>query len=125
MVQATMPGYVAVVEPAGTVTVAGTAAALELLLDSASVVPRSPCDRERSHVAPGEVLLAIDGVPVGPDVDVDLLLTLEEVRDLDLTVADAAGAERTVTVRPEASLYTLLYEEWVERTGHEAPGVWH
>jgi tricorn protease len=80
----------------------------------ASVIPGSPCHKQRSRVEAGETLLAIDGTPVGPDVDLDRVLTLDEVRDLELTVADREGNERTVTVRPVSSVQGLLYDEWVE-----------
>ena len=81
-----------------------------------SVIPGSPCHRERSRVKPGEILLAIDGRAVGPDVDVDRLLTMDDERDLELLVADGEGNERQVTVRPTRSVRGLLYDEWVEQT---------
>jgi tricorn protease len=81
-----------------------------------SVIPGSPCDRERSRIETGERLLAIDGEAIGPDTDLDARLTLDELRDLELTVADREGVERAVTVRPVISLRGLLYDEWVEAT---------
>jgi tricorn protease len=79
-----------------------------------SVIPGSPCHEARARVDAGEVLLAIDGQKVGPDVDLDALLTLDQLRDLELTVADGEGNERTVSVRPTPSVAGLLYDEWVE-----------
>lgn len=81
-----------------------------------SVIPRSPCDRSRSLVKAGETLLKIDGTPVGPNVDLEKLLTREELDDITLRVRSAAGEERDVTVRPASSVAGLLYEEWIEKT---------
>ncbi len=81
-----------------------------------SVIPGSPAARARSLVEPGETLKAIDGVAVGADVDVDAILTMDRVRDLELTVVNKAGEERSVKLRPVASVAGLLYDEWVENT---------
>ncbi len=84
-----------------------------------SVIPGSPCDLARSHVATGERLLSIDGVNVGPDVDVERLLTMDAPRDVALKVRSAAGEDRDVSVRPAASVTELLYDEWVDKTRAE------
>ncbi len=81
-----------------------------------SVIPGSPCAQERSHVAAGETLLSIDGTAVGPDVDVERVLTMDAARDVTLRVKGANGEERDVTVRPTTSVAGLLYDEWVEKT---------
>jgi len=81
-----------------------------------SVIPGSPCHQERSRVLAGEVLLAIDGAPVSPQTDLDRILTLDEERELELSVADREGLERKVRVRPTRSVQGLLYDEWVENT---------
>lgn len=81
-----------------------------------SVIPQSPGHLARSRVEVGETLVAVDGTAVGPDVDLDRLLTLDEVRDVELTVADAEGTERAVTVRPVSSVRGLLYDEWIDET---------
>ncbi|MCK5941266.1 MAG: PDZ domain-containing protein, partial [Planctomycetes bacterium] len=78
-----------------------------------SVIPESPCDRARSKVRVGEILLAIDGNEIGPTTDVDALLTMDETRDVVLTVAGQGGSERQVTVRPTRSVAGLLYDEFV------------
>ena len=59
-----------------------------------SVIPGSPCSRSRSLVKAGESVLKIDGVDVGPDVDIEKLLTMEELTDVELVVRSAAGEER-------------------------------
>ncbi len=81
-----------------------------------SVIPGGPCSKARSLVVAGETLLAIDGVEVGPSIDLERLLTLEELRNVELTVKSSAGEERMVNVRPTASVAGLLYDEWVEKT---------
>ena len=84
-----------------------------------SVIPGSPCSQARSLVGVGETLLAIDGVEVGPTTDIEKLLTLDELRSMELTVKSAGGEERSVTVRPTFSVAGLLYDEWVEKTRAE------
>ncbi len=81
-----------------------------------SVIPGSPCARDRSLVKVGETLLQINGTPVGPEVDLEKLLTMEKPEDVTLRVRSAAGEERDVVVRPTTSVAGLLYEEWVEKT---------
>ena len=84
-----------------------------------SVIPGGPCSRARSLVVAGETLMAVDGVEVGPNVDLEKLLTLEQVREMELTVKSAGGKERMVKVRPTASVAGLLYDEWIEKTRAE------
>ena len=84
-----------------------------------SVIPGSPCARSRSLVKAGESLLKINGTAVGPDVDIEKLLTMKEIANVTLRVRSAAGEERDVTVRPTTSVAGLLYEEWTEKTRAE------
>jgi tricorn protease len=86
-----------------------------------SVIPGGPTALKRSLVSPGETVLSIDGVAIGPDVDVDRLMTLEEEREVVLSVVAAGteGASREVKVRPARSVAGLLYDEWVENNRRE------
>ncbi|MEZ6015279.1 MAG: S41 family peptidase [Planctomycetota bacterium] len=84
-----------------------------------SVIPGGPTSRARSLVTAGETVLSIDGAAVGPDVDLQRLLTLEEERDVVLEVSGAEGVTRQVTVRPVRSVADLLYDEWVEGNRQE------
>ncbi|QDV05914.1 hypothetical protein Poly30_14170 [Planctomycetes bacterium Poly30] len=84
-----------------------------------SVIPGSPCSLSRSLVLPGETLLAIDGAEVGPQTDLEKILTMEQLRELDLLVRSKSGEERTVSVRPTFSVAGLLYDEWIENTRAE------
>jgi tricorn protease len=79
-----------------------------------SVIPGSPCDLVRSKVHVGEALLAVDGVAITRDVDLDDLLTMDQTRDVELTIGGEDGSEHKVTVRPTRSVAGLLYEEFVE-----------
>ncbi|MFT5290972.1 MAG: tricorn protease [Planctomycetota bacterium] len=81
-----------------------------------SVIPGSPCDEDRALVEVGETLLAIDGVSLDPSVDIERLLTMEQVRDVELVVANPDGESRTFNVRPVTSVRGLLYDEFVENT---------
>ncbi|MFK7739287.1 MAG: S41 family peptidase [Planctomycetota bacterium] len=80
-----------------------------------SVIPNGPCAASRSRVEAGETVLAVDGTSITANVDLDTLLTMPEARDVELRVLGADGAERSVTVRPVASVAGLLYDEWVEQ----------
>lgn len=79
-----------------------------------SVIPGSPCAQARSRVEPGETLLAVDGRALDGSVELEQLLTMDQTRDVELTVRGADGTERKVTVRPVTSVAGLLYDEWVE-----------
>lgn len=79
-----------------------------------SVIPGSPASEKRSLVEVGETLLAIDGAEVGPEIDLEAIMTIDEIRDMKLTVRNAQGTERTVTLRPSRSVQGLLYPEWIE-----------
>ena len=78
-----------------------------------SVIPNGPCDRKRSKVEVGETLLAIDGTEITRTTDIDKLLTMDQARDVVLTVAGQGGSERNVTLRPTRSVAGLLYDEFV------------
>ncbi|MDF1838542.1 MAG: S41 family peptidase [Planctomycetota bacterium] len=79
-----------------------------------SVIPGSACHRARSQVLVGETLTHLDGTALDASVDLDRLLTMDQVRDVELTVLDAAGEARQVTVRPTSSVRGLLYDEFAE-----------
>ncbi|MCP5024509.1 MAG: hypothetical protein GY930_22430 [bacterium] len=80
-----------------------------------SVLPGSPCDLKRSRVLPGETLLQVNGVEVNNSVDLDLVLTMDKVRDVELTVLSKSGEARTVTVRPATSVRGLVYNEYTAK----------
>lgn len=69
------------------------------------VLPGGPADEAGSRIAVGEVVRRIDGVEVGPDMDLTQVLNGKFPRDVLVDVADAAGKERRVT------LPTIGYDE--------------
>jgi tricorn protease len=74
----------------------------------ASVVPHSPAALEK--IQPGEELRAVDGVAMGPHVNLDQLLDHKIDKRVVLNVNG-----KDVTVRPVASLAEQIYREWVEQ----------
>jgi tricorn protease len=80
------------------------------------VLPGGPADQKKSRLAAGDVIVRIDGTPVGPETDLATVLNGPLARDIHLHVRAADGKERGVTLRPIS--YTrareLLYEAWLE-----------
>ncbi len=76
-------------------------------LKIAEVIPHSPAALEK--IQPGEELLAVDGVKIGPHVNLDELL---EHKVDKRVVLDIGGKE--VAVRPVGSLADQIYRKWVE-----------
>jgi C-terminal processing protease CtpA/Prc len=73
----------------------------------AGVLPHSPADVANIHA--GDELRAVDGVPLGPHVNLDELLQHKVDKRV---VLDVSG--RQVTLRPVGSLSDLIYRQWVE-----------
>jgi Tol biopolymer transport system component len=71
------------------------------------VVPHSPA--ELAKIQPGDELQAVDGVAVGPRVNLNSLLEHKIDKRVEL---DVNGKE--VIVRPVASLRDQVYRKWVE-----------
>ncbi|HUB77951.1 MAG TPA: S41 family peptidase [Bryobacteraceae bacterium] len=71
------------------------------------VLPHSPA--ELAKIQPGEELRAVDGVAMGPRVNLDEQLQHKIDKRV---VLDISG--RQVTVQPVASLADLIYRKWVE-----------
>lgn len=79
------------------------------------VLPDGPADQAKSRLKAGEVVQKIDGVAVKPDMDLTEVLNGLPQRDVVLTVTDAEGKERAVTLRPTTYVGTrqLLYKAWL------------
>ena len=79
------------------------------------VIEGSPAWRERSKIAAGETLLAIEGKNVDPALEIADFLTLEPDQEIRVRVRGADGAERDVLIRPTSygAIRGLLYERWV------------
>ena len=67
-----------------------------------SVVEGSPASKEASRIAPGETVLAVDGVALGPKVNVWEQLRAKVGERVKFEVADTAGETREVILRPAA-----------------------
>jgi tricorn protease len=80
------------------------------------VISEGPADQKKSKLRAGEVILEIDGKKVDPAVDLTHYLNGLPNRDIRLMVADAAGKERGVTIRPIGFLEVrrLLYRAWLK-----------
>ena len=81
------------------------------------VIPDGPADRKKSRIAPGEVILTIDGASVDPSMDLTEVLNGPLARDIRLTVqAKDGGDTRPLTVRPITfgQAQSLLYDKWVK-----------
>jgi tricorn protease len=80
------------------------------------VIPGSPADHRATRIEPGEVVLAVDGTPVDPALDLTRVLNGPIERDVRLTVRSRDGKEREVTLRPILFPVAqgLLYEKWVK-----------
>jgi len=85
----------------------------------------SPLMRPGVDVRPGDRLLAVGGVPVGPKLLPAALLVQQAEAEVVLTVRRGDADPRQVTVRTLGGEMALHYREWVSanrRAVHEATG---
>ncbi len=80
------------------------------------VVPNGPADRKSVALNAGDIIVAIEGKPVDPSLDLAKLLTGPIARDVRLAVRAGEGKTRDVDIRPVpyAVIPGLLYEKWVK-----------
>lgn len=76
------------------------------------VIPQSPAELAKIKV--GDELRAVDGVPIGPHVNLDELLQhkVDKRVVLNLSGNDVSGHD--VIVRPVGSLAEQIYRKWIE-----------
>jgi tricorn protease len=74
----------------------------------------SPVNRPGVDVRPGDQVLAVNGVAVGPGVTPGALLVDLAEQEVQLTVRRGDGEPRTVTVRALADERPARYRDWVE-----------
>lgn len=79
------------------------------------VLPDGPADQKKSQLLPGEIVLSVNGTKVDATTDLTPVFTLPPGSELKLTVQDAAGKERPVTIRPTTfeATRTMLYKAWL------------
>ncbi|MBM3464742.1 MAG: peptidase, partial [Armatimonadetes bacterium] len=85
----------------------------------------SPFNTPGANVAVGEVVLAINGLPVGGDVQPAERLVNQAGLEVAVTLRGKGGATRTVTVKALADERAARYREWVDlqrRIVHEKTG---
>lgn len=77
------------------------------------VVARSPADRESSQLAVGEIITAVNTEPLQNGENFYARFRETASERVLLNVIGTDGESREVIIRPESSLRTELYEEWV------------
>jgi tricorn protease len=82
--------------------------------ESSVIGARSPLAAPGVAVAPGDLLVAVDGRPVDPDVGPNALLSGQADKPVELTVR-RDGADRRVVVVPLASEHATRYYDLVAR----------
>lgn len=76
------------------------------------VVPNTASDREDSKLIAGDVITAINGMPLTPDVNLYSLLE-GTANERTLLSIIRAGKSEELVIRPSTSISTPLYEAWV------------
>ncbi|MEN8208242.1 MAG: S41 family peptidase [Candidatus Fermentibacteria bacterium] len=85
-----------------------------ILVDS--VIPFSPADLEGSRLSPGDIILTVHGMDVGPEDNLYRALLQRRNRITRLRVS-RSGDLFDVDIEPVStrSVRTLLYDEWIEQ----------
>ncbi len=80
----------------------------------AHIIPGSPIDKAGSKLNEGDIITAVNGVPVNENENFyEQLNGLAGEKTL-LNVKAADGKQREVVVRPAATIANRIYDEWVE-----------
>jgi tricorn protease len=77
------------------------------------IIQNAPADRTGSHLTEGDIITAVNGVPVKADENFYSYLTGTVNQKVLLAVKSKAGTAREVVIRPAASQAEALYKEWV------------
>ncbi|WP_435016924.1 S41 family peptidase [Tundrisphaera sp. TA3] len=79
------------------------------------VIPGTPADHKGTKILAGETLMAVDGTPVDPALDLTRVLNGPADRDVRLTIRNAEGKDREVVLRPISytAARALLYDKWI------------
>jgi len=78
------------------------------------VVFDSPADKSASKINVGDIILTVNEKPVSEDNNFWALMNNEAGNQVLLVVQNADGQSREVIIRPESSLSSELYDDWVE-----------
>ncbi|MEM8895151.1 MAG: S41 family peptidase [Bacteroidota bacterium] len=83
-------------------------------LEVTAVVPDSPADKEASKLAIGDRIISVGTESLDEGTNFYSLMTDQVNSPVLLSVMNAQGASREVTIWPVASLGTELYNSWVK-----------
>lgn len=89
-----------------------------------SVIPGSPAFMGEDRLLPGEVILSINGTPVGRDHNLYAPLQLSAGREANLEISGRGGS-RTVTMEPTSTwrMWQLVYREGIARNRRIVAGL--
>ncbi|UCE18146.1 MAG: PD40 domain-containing protein [Gemmatimonadota bacterium] len=81
-----------------------------------TVLPRGPCDHEGRRLEPGEVILAVDGIPLEGNTNLYEQLIDKVGEKVQVDVKGKDGQERRVVVRPinYGEYMNKEYDRWVK-----------
>ncbi|WP_425399549.1 S41 family peptidase [Aeoliella sp.] len=81
------------------------------------VLTDGPADREDVEIAPGDIVLEIDGIALDPDMDLAKALNGRPDRDVEITFKKP-DADETLTAKVRPTSYSrareLLYRKWLD-----------
>ncbi|OPL18722.1 MAG: hypothetical protein AVO35_05170 [Candidatus Aegiribacteria sp. MLS_C] len=85
-----------------------------------SVIPYSPADLEDSRLQPGDVILSVQGMQVGPENNLYRALLQRGNRETDLRIVrDGSTIELKIEPVSIWEMQGLLYDEWVHANRRE------
>lgn len=78
------------------------------------VLPRSAADRKNVDIRPGDELVKVNDIPVSADQDRNFYFTRPS-RDGEMQLTFRRnGQEMTIRIHPQSSLFTNLYDQWID-----------
>jgi tricorn protease len=82
------------------------------------IIPGGPADLADSHLVPGAIIQAIDGEPIGADMNINILLNQKAGVPVQLTVQPPDGSasfSEIVTPVSFGQSINLAYDHWVDQ----------
>jgi C-terminal processing protease CtpA/Prc len=84
-------------------------------VEVSDVIFNSPADKSVSKINVGDIIISVNGIELGDQVNFWALLNHEVGNQVLLEVKNNSGELREVVIRPVASLSNELYDDWVEQ----------
>lgn len=78
------------------------------------VIPHTAGDKKQSKLSAGDIITKVNVTSITDKTNVYSLLNETSGEKIILSIKDNTGKEREVIIRPQASVDTDLYNEWVE-----------